>query len=93
MRVPECQADFVYVIDGSGSICDSDSTYDYRNDPDNDGCSHWDMVRNFMTNMVDKMRYIGPQGTQVAVVTFANQGKTLWTLDRLVTSLVLLRCT
>ena len=70
--------DLAFVVDGSGSICDNDDGPKYN---DGRGCGNWLLVGDFVENFVNALT-IGADETRVGLVTFANEGSTLMTLDQ-----------
>ena len=78
---PGCEKsviDLTFVLDGSGSICDSDLGPKFD---DGRGCNNWLSVVTFVSDFVASLT-IGEDLTRVGVVTFANEGKALMTLDQ-----------
>ena len=57
-----CTADFLFIIDRSGSIC---------NDEQVETCNNWERVKTFMLSLVGSLT-IGPDASQVAVVSFGS---------------------
>ncbi len=56
-------ADIVFVVDRSGSICNDETVFE---------CDNWDLVLNFMENMVGELT-IGSDATRVGVISYGNQ--------------------
>ena len=84
VRPTECsdsKIDLVFLVDGSGSICDNDSG-GTRNDPKNNGkltCDSWELVKQFMIEFVAKLN-VGLQDTRVGLATFANNANVVFKL-------------
>ena len=70
--------DLVFVVDGSGSICDSDPDFVYGTDVT---CNNWQFILQFMEDFVGDMD-IGSTATRVGLVTFATQAELGWNLIR-----------
>ncbi|KAK2180405.1 hypothetical protein NP493_444g02002 [Ridgeia piscesae] len=66
----QCKVDFVFIVDGSGSIC--------GNQPNE--CDNWRSIKQFLRSVVSKMS-VGPNGSKVAMVTFGSIGNLIWDLD------------
>ena len=66
------------MVDGSGSICDNDEGPKFD---DGRGCNNWLSVVSFVTDFVQALT-IGDDLTRVGLVTFANAGNALMTLDQ-----------
>ena len=72
------QKDVVFVIDGSGSICNSDPGF--RNGEDTT-CNNWHSLISAIVNITSFFT-IGPSNIMVGLVLFEKDAKVLWTLDR-----------
>ena len=72
------QPDIVFVIDKSGSICDSDPMYLFGRDRT---CDNWKFLATFVHNVVSDL-IIGPTATRVGLVSFDSSSRVQWTLDR-----------
>lgn len=70
--------DLVFVVDGSGSICDNDPDFVYGKDVT---CNNWKFILQFMVDFVRDME-IGFSATRVGLVTFATQAELEWNLTR-----------
>jgi len=70
--------DLVFVVDGSGSICDSDTNFHYGTDVT---CDNWNFILKFMEDFVSDMD-IGLASTRVGLVTFASSAFLGWDLKR-----------
>lgn len=70
--------DLVFVVDGSGSICDNDPDFEYGKDVT---CNNWKFILQFMVDFVRDME-IGYSATRVGLVTFATQAELEWNLTR-----------
>lgn len=66
--------DLVFVLDGSGSICDSDPNFDYGKDVT---CDNWEFILRFVADFVADMD-IGPSSTRIGLVTFATDASVAW---------------
>ena len=67
--------DLVFVLDGSGSICDKDSTAEPNN-----GCNNWKLVIEFIQTLISNF-VIGDDSVRVGFVIFANNGNLKFGLD------------
>ncbi len=79
MYVSACRdsiIDLIFVVDGSGSICDSAAkdTTGLR------GCANWNLVANFIAEFIRQLQ-ISSAGNRVALVTFSSQARTVFYLD------------
>lgn len=70
--------DLVFVVDGSGSICDNDPKFVYGKDVT---CDNWNFVLKFMGDFVKDMD-IGLTSTRVGLVTFATKPTLGWDLRK-----------
>jgi hypothetical protein len=70
--------DLVFVVDGSGSICDNDPSFRYGTDIT---CNNWNFILNFMSDFVSDLT-IGPSTARVGLVTFATEGHVAFNLTR-----------
>lgn len=70
--------DLVFVVDGSGSICDVDPKFEYGRDIT---CDNWNFILTFMVDFVNDMD-IGLTATRVGLVTFASTAVVQWDLKR-----------
>ena len=59
--------DLAFLIDGSGSICDSDESYDGTT------CNNWRSVQTFLKNAVRQLG-VGPKNARISFVLFSNDG-------------------
>ena len=71
--------DLLFVVDGSGSICDNDPT----RQNDGSGCDNWKQIVNFITEFVSVMEP-SEKGTHVGVVTFSTESDLLMKFNRFV---------
>lgn len=71
----DTNVDLVFVVDGSGSICDNDPT------KTDSGCRNWQQVKRFITEFVSVMEP-SVDGTHVGLVSFGSSANLLLTLDR-----------
>ncbi|MEE4248746.1 MAG: VWA domain-containing protein [Kangiellaceae bacterium] len=71
--------DLVFVVDGSGSICDNDPSR--KND--GSGCDNWKQIVNFITEFVTVMEP-SETGTHVGLVSFSTESLLLAGLSRCV---------
>ena len=60
-----CDADFLFIVDGSGSICDNEYVQT---------CEDWERLKQFIIDTVQYLN-IAEDGSQVALVTFGNNAK------------------
>ena len=67
------QADFCFVIDSSGSICDGTQT--------TDSCGNWILLLSFVRDVIGAFT-IGERHTRVGVVTFSNDASLAFPLDQ-----------
>lgn len=77
----ECVAqalDLVFVVDGSGSICDNDPKFVYGTDVT---CDNWKFALKFMEDFVSDMD-IGLTSTRVGLVTFATTATLGWNMAK-----------
>ena len=75
---PTCanaKLDIVFAVDGSGSICDNDPTFQ------NGRCNNWNNMVTFIENIVNFLG-VGRDASRVGLLTFANEADVKWTLDR-----------
>ena len=70
--------DLVFVVDGSGSICDNDPNFEYGRD---NTCDNWNFILKFIVDFVSAMD-IGLSSTRVSLVTFATTAVLDWDLKR-----------
>jgi hypothetical protein len=70
--------DLVFVVDGSGSICDNDPKFQYGKDTT---CDNWNFILKFMGDFVNDMD-IGLTSTRVGLVTFATTATLGWDLKK-----------
>lgn len=70
--------DLVFVVDGSGSICDNDP--EFRKGIDTT-CDNWKFILKFMRDMTNSLT-IGMTATRVGLVTFATKAQVAWNLTR-----------
>ena len=70
--------DLAFVVDQSGSICDSDLTFHYDTDTT---CSNWISIVQFIYNTVANLT-IGPMDTNVALITFQTYVTLQWNLTK-----------
>ena len=70
--------DLVFIIDGSGSICDPPPR------DDTGGCPNWNFVTNFVAEFV-RILEISKDGNHVAIVTFNDNARTAVYLNEYVT--------
>jgi len=68
--------DLVFLVDGSGSICDSDPDFRYGTDVT---CNNWKLVLKFMEDFVNETD-IGLTATRVGLATFATNSAVAWDL-------------
>ena len=68
--------DLVFVVDGSGSICDNDPNFQYGTDIT---CDNWNFILKFMEDFVNDMD-VGLSATRVGLVTFASTATLGWNL-------------
>ena len=73
--------DLVFVVDGSGSICVNDPTRTPLTDQP-DTCDNWKSVQNFMAQFVQQLD-VRRSGTRVGLVTFADDARLVFNLNRL----------
>jgi hypothetical protein len=71
--------DLVFIVDGSGSICDNDPSLRILPD-DSVTCENWEQVQGFITGVARRLQ-VGPDGAQMALVTYANAGRVYFNLD------------
>ena len=67
--------DLAFIIDGSGSICDSDPSRVVI-----DGqvhCDNWDTIVEFLTKFVEELE-VGPNNVRVAMVVFGEDASLYW---------------
>ena len=69
--------DLVFLIDGSGSICDSDPLFYYGY---NSTCNNWLYVVQFLDAFVDSLT-VGPTETRVGLILFASKADIRWNLN------------
>ena len=75
---PTCtnaKLDIVFAVDGSGSICDNDPTFQ------NGRCNNWNNMVAFIENIVNFLG-VGRDASRVGLLTFANEADVKWALDR-----------
>ena len=77
--VTDTVVDLVFVVDGSGSICDNDPT----RRSDGSGCNNWQQMVDFVTDFISVMEP-SEDGTHVGLVTFSTESNVLTTLNRFV---------
>ncbi len=77
---PNTVLDLVFVIDDSGSICDSDPTRRPRNGIPID-CNNWSFVKLFIRRILSSLT-IGERDTRVALVRFSDMIDVIFYLDR-----------
>ncbi|ESO10939.1 hypothetical protein HELRODRAFT_136819, partial [Helobdella robusta] len=70
--------DIVFVVDESGSICDTDPGFVYGRDST---CTNFRNLLTFVSNLVDSFT-IGPSNYRVGMVTFSSSAEVRWRLDR-----------
>lgn len=63
--------DLVFLIDGSGSICDRDRNVTYDEEGTVITCNHWYLVLEFVKNFVNDLD-IGFNETRVGLVQFGS---------------------
>jgi hypothetical protein len=67
----------VFVVDGSGSICDDNPGY-----TNGSGCNNWILIVNFVVDFVQSMQP-SREGTHIGLLSFASQAIYLSGLDKL----------
>ena len=74
--------DLVFVVDGSGSICDTDPKFVYGRDST---CSNWGFIVSFLRNFITSITTTGLSypDLRVAMVQFASNSELRWDLGRL----------
>ena len=75
----ESVIDLVFVVDGSGSICDNDTS----RMNDGSGCNNWKQIVSFITDFVTVMQP-SKEGTHVGLVSFAGESFLLMKLNKFV---------
>ena len=70
--------DLVFVVDGSGSICDNDPNFEYGIDVT---CDNWNFILKFMGDFVQDID-IGLTSTRVGLATFATTATLGWELTK-----------
>lgn len=70
--------DLVFVLDGSGSICDTDPNFEYGKDTT---CDNWEFIVRFVADFVTDMD-ISPSSTRIALVTFATDANVAFDLTK-----------
>ena len=60
-----CDADFLFIVDGSGSICQDRYV---------DTCRNWEILKQFIYDTVKHFN-IAKDGSRVALVTFGNEAQ------------------
>ena len=70
----EVKLDLVFIVDGSGSICENDLSYA------NGKCDNWISIINFMVGIVDVLG-VDSGKTRVALVLFSTEAELRWLLD------------
>ena len=68
------QLDFLFIIDGSASVCGN-------NPSDGNACDAWIHVINFMEGIINDFN-IGDDNVQVATIVFADSATVMWDLER-----------
>jgi len=68
--------DLAFVVDGSGSICDSDPNFNFSRDST---CQNWNFILQFIGRVCDTLT-IGPNATRVAMVMFSSSARLVWGL-------------
>jgi|SRR6218665_1694761 len=70
--------DLCFLIDASGSICDTDPSFDYDTDST---CNNWNLLLQFVRNLVDNI-YDSPSVTRIGLIKFSSQAQTVFNLQR-----------
>lgn len=73
----ETSVDLVFVVDGSGSICDFDPPL-YSNGR---GCNNWQQIVTFIVQFVQSMQP-SVQGTHIGLISYATDPIFLTGLDK-----------
>ena|SRR6218665_3023317 len=68
--------DLCFVVDASGSICDSDEGFNYR---ENETCNNWKYNVDFIRSIADSFD-IGLEATRIGLVIFSSQSYVAWNL-------------
>ena len=73
------QADVIFVVDSSGSICDTDPDFTFGEDTT---CNNWMDLLEFINLIIDELP-ISSDGSEnrVALVRFANDGQLIFDFD------------
>ena len=72
LGVSVCPSDVVFVVDMSGSICNNERV---------DTCDNWREVKNFVSDMVERMSPELINYARFGLVTFGNEGETEFGLN------------
>ena len=75
-------ADVAFVVDTSGSICDTDPNYVFGRDMN---CNNFEKLKTFLKDIVSSLN-VGPNANRVALVIFRTTAYVAWPLDRWVFS-------
>lgn len=76
----ETEFDVCFLIDRSGSICDTDPLFNFSN-PEDKTCDNWRLAVNFVYSFVSNI-YVGPNNVRVAVIIFDDKAMLMWNLSR-----------
>lgn len=71
-------ADITFVVDTSGSICDTDKNYTFGRDMN---CNNFEKLKTFLKNIVSSLN-VGVNANRVALVIFRSEANVAWPLDR-----------
>ena len=66
------KVDFVFLVDGSGSICNNNGL-----------CDNWRTITTFISNIASKLS-VGVDGSHVGMITFGSRANLIWDLNTLV---------
>ena len=68
------EVDLVFVLDGSGSICENDPTYA------NGVCDNWNLMLTFLTDFVDRLT-VASDRFRIGFVLFSTESQVVFQLD------------
>ena len=72
------QLDLVFIIDGSGSVCNDVPGWDKAS---GENCAPWNMVISFMESIIEDFN-INDDYVRVAAIVFGNSARVHWDLNR-----------